>query len=108
MKRVTKVAGFVGAALALIWAVRDRFISVAASREPQPPAFRIAPTDTHARVPVDAVEGIGPVFAGRLTDGGLDEIAKLASATPDLVAETAGVSVARAKTWIEGARELTR
>lgn len=102
MNRLAKVVGFVGGAIAVIWAMRDRFISVATSREPEPPTFR---TGTPAAVIVDSIEGIGPVFAERLTSAGLGTVDDLASATPDQVAEAAGVSAARARTWIDLARQ---
>jgi predicted flap endonuclease-1-like 5' DNA nuclease len=98
MKRVAKIAGFIGGVIAVVWAMRDRFISVATSREPQPPTFR---SDKGDVAPVDEIDGIGPVFAQRLTDAGLGNIPALASASPDRVAEAAGVSAARARTWIE-------
>jgi hypothetical protein len=43
VSKVTKIVGFVAAAVALVWAMRDRFISVAVSREPEPPAFKNPP-----------------------------------------------------------------
>lgn len=98
MKRVAKVVGFVGGAIAVIWAMRDRFISVATSREPQPPTFRTTSTE---RVPVDQLDGIGPVFAQRLSAAGLGDVEALAAASPDQVAEAAGVSSARARNWID-------
>ena len=97
MKRVAKIIGLVGGALALLWAVRDRFISVAISREPIPPSFRTVPPSP----PVDVIDGIGPVFAERLSRAGLGEVAALAAATPDQVAEAASVSTARARNWID-------
>ncbi len=105
MKTLAKVVGVVGAAAALVWAMRDRFISVAASREPEPPVLRTAPTDSEA-TGIDEIAGIGPVFAGRLKGAGIDDVDKLASATPDTIAEVAQVSGARARTWIEQARSL--
>jgi predicted flap endonuclease-1-like 5' DNA nuclease len=102
MKRVAKIIGFVGGAIAVIWAMRDRFISVATSREPEPPAFRSAPPPAL----VDSIDGIGPVFAERLTGAGLGTVTALAQGSPDLVAEAAGVSAARARTWIDLAKRL--
>jgi predicted flap endonuclease-1-like 5' DNA nuclease len=55
---------------------------------------------------IEAVDGIGPVLAGRLKSAGIDDIAKLAAATQDSVDEAAGVSGARARAWIEQARSL--
>lgn len=101
MKRVTKVIGFLGGAVAVLWAMRDRFISVATSREPELPAFR---SETPSP-PVTDVDGIGPVFAQRLTDAGIADIATLARSSPDQVAEAASVSAARARSWIELANE---
>ena len=40
MKRVAKIIGLVGGVAAVVWAMRDRFISVATSREPEPPTIR--------------------------------------------------------------------
>jgi predicted flap endonuclease-1-like 5' DNA nuclease len=103
MKRIAKVIGLVGGIVAVVWAMRDRFISVATSREPVPPTFK----EPEAGRPVDSIDGIGPVFARRLTEAGIDSVSRLAGATPDRVAESASVSVARAKTWIETARQQT-
>jgi predicted flap endonuclease-1-like 5' DNA nuclease len=101
MKRVAKVIGLIGGAFAVIWAMRDRFISVATSREPVPPAFRSA----GASPPVTDIDGIGPVFAQRLTNAGIADIDTLAKASPDQVAEAASVSAARARSWIELAND---
>lgn len=102
MKRLAKILGLVGGVAAVVWAMRDRFISVATSREPNPPTFRTSAMSAS----VDSIDGIGPVFAKRLTDAGLGEVAALAAATPDQVAEAASVSAARARTWIDLAKEL--
>lgn len=107
MKRLAKVVGIVGGAVALIWAMRDRFISVAASREPEPPVFRAVATKVEV-AGIDAVDGIGPVLAGRLKTAGIDDMSKLAASTPDTIAEAAGVSAARARDWIDQARSLNQ
>lgn len=104
MKRLAKVIGFVAAAVAVVWAMRDRFISVATSREPEPPAFKAEPPPTQAAT-VDSLDGIGPVFAERLATAGLGTVDALAKASPDRVAEAAGVSAARARTWIDLAND---
>jgi predicted flap endonuclease-1-like 5' DNA nuclease len=98
--KVAKVVGFVGAVGAVAWAMRDRFISVAVSREPEPPAFRGSTRG------VESVEGVGPVFASRLSEAGLGSLSTLAGSAPERVAEAAGVSTARAKAWIDRAAEL--
>lgn len=102
MNRVTKVIGLIAGAAAVVWAMRDRFISVATSREPDPPSFR---TTEPPAATVDTLDGIGPVFAERLSDAGLGTVNALAAASPDQVAEAASVSAARARTWIDLANQ---
>lgn len=101
MKRLAKIVGIVGGLVAIVWAMRDRFISVAISREPQPPAFRAPPVETDLEV--ETIDGIGPVFAKRLSAAGIGTVSRLAAASPDTVAEAAGVSAARARSWIDQA-----
>ncbi len=96
MKKLARAIGILGGVAALIWAMRDRFISVAASREPQPPRFR----DVGNTQPVAIINGIGPVYEERLKRAGIGDVAALADASPDLVAEAAGVSASRARGWI--------
>jgi predicted flap endonuclease-1-like 5' DNA nuclease len=103
LKKLAKAIGLIGGAAAVIWAMRDRFVSVATSREPEPPTFRTPSTD--ASQSVDVIDGIGPVFATRLSDAGIEDIASLADASPDAVAEAAGVSGSRARSWIEKAQQ---
>ena len=105
LKKMAKVIGLVGGAAAVLWAVRDRFVSVATSREPEPPTFR-APS-AGASQSIEVIDGIGPVFATRLTEAGMEYIASLADASPDSVAEAASVSVAQARSWIEQAQQYT-
>lgn len=101
MKTLAKIIGLLGGIAAVVWAMRDRFISVATSREPEPPAFKAGPMPPA----VDTIDGIGPVFAERLTSAGLGTVEALAEASPDRVAEAASVSAARARTWIDLAKQ---
>lgn len=101
MKRIAKIIGFIGGAVAIVWAMRERFISVTTSREPEPPAFRGAAPNAPT---VDSIDGIGPTYAERLTKAGLGTVDSLAAASPDRVAEAAGVSANRARNWIDSAK----
>lgn len=107
IKKLAKIVGFVAGAAAVAWAMRDRFISVATSREPEPPTFRTTVPSAGAPSGIDVIDGIGPVFAVRLRSAGIDNATKLAEASPDRVAEAAGVSAARARSWIEQAQSIS-
>lgn len=105
MKRVGRVIGFIGGAAAVLWAMRDRLISIAAPAEPEPPRFRVVPPPP-SMPPTDSVmddltvvTGIGPVFAARLRAAGIDTFEKLAATDDDRLAEIADVPVSRVEGW---------
>jgi polyhydroxyalkanoate synthase len=49
---------------------------------------------------LESVNGIGPTYAERLREAGIDGLAALAAADPEAVAEAAEVPVSRAEDWI--------
>lgn len=102
VSKVTKVVGFVGGIVALIWAMRDRFISVAVSREPEPPAFK-SPPDIGSRPVADleSITGIGPTYADRLRAAGYKTVADLVGADPAQIGQIAGVGTTRARSWLD-------
>jgi polyhydroxyalkanoate synthase len=51
-----------------------------------------------------AIDGIGPTYAERLSEAGIDTVEQLSSAAVSTVAEAAGVSEKRAEGWIEQSR----
>lgn len=62
-------------------------------------------------VDVEAIDGIGPTFGGRLRDAGIDDVSTLVDRTPAAVARIVSQGIydvppARAESWIEGARQL--
>lgn len=127
MKRVGQIIGMVGGALAIIWAMRDRFVSIASPREPEPPTFRVVsktpapssntPTSSAAQtegrsIAVDdpddltQITGVGPVFQRRLMEAGLATFSSIAEADTARVANAAGVPETRAADWITQAGRL--
>lgn len=123
VKRIARIIGVLGGIGAIVWAVRDRLVSVAIPREPQPPALRapdrpIRPTadqeppatEEHQEEPtvqsVTDVTGIGPVYATRLEAAGIATLSDLARNEAETVAEAAEVPVSRAAGWIESAQAL--
>jgi predicted flap endonuclease-1-like 5' DNA nuclease len=107
VKRLARIVGLLGGLGAVLWAMRDRLVSVAIPREPQPPAFRV-PEPTPAPPPpsdgsITDISGIGPVYANRLTTAGIGTLADLAQADAGTVAEAAKVPLSRAEAWIEAA-----
>jgi len=54
---------------------------------------------------LETVDGIGPAYAKRLRDGGIETVAELAGADPETVAEAADVGTTRAESWITSAQE---
>lgn len=92
--------------------MRDRFISVAISREPQAPAFRVPDRTTALTTsespdgPITEIPGIGPVYATRLAAIDITTLAALRNSRPEQVAAAAQVPLSRAVGWIDHARQL--
>ena len=73
-------------------------------KEP-PPHFRnTPPPPDSAPDDLTLIKGIGPVYAGRLGDEGIDTFAGLAAADADEIASITGVAPQVSSGWIEQAR----
>lgn len=105
VNKLGKVIGFLGGALAILWAMRDRLVSIAAPQDPEPPRFRVVPPSGPPPVEDDltAISGIGPVFAGRLRDADIRTFSDVATADVARLVEVTGASEARAAEWISAA-----
>ena len=60
--------------------------------------------DLTGRFDLEEIDGIGPTYAGRLREGGIEDIPTLARADPRRVAEITRASTSRTEGWIEQAR----
>lgn len=54
-------------------------------------------------VPVDDIKGIGPAYAERLTDAGIETVAELANANAAELAAATDIPESRLQTWIDRA-----
>jgi predicted flap endonuclease-1-like 5' DNA nuclease len=105
MKRLLKVTGFLAGLAGALWLMRDRLVSLALPREPEPPVFRVGSGES----PDDLTEikGIGDVFAGRLASIGLTTFRDLAESDAATVAEHLDTQSSRVEGWITQARSRT-
>ena len=55
--------------------------------------------------PVDTVKGIGPAYAERLRDAGVETVGDLATADPDELAEQVDLSAKRVGRWVDTAND---
>lgn len=53
---------------------------------------------------VDVIKGIGPTYAGRLSDAGVETVADLATSDVESLAEETGVSEKRIRNWSQRAK----
>ncbi|TKR24538.1 alpha/beta fold hydrolase [Natronomonas salsuginis] len=54
---------------------------------------------------LESIDGIGPIYAERLREAGVETVADLADADADALAETAGIPANRLDGWIQQTRE---
>lgn len=64
--------------------------------------------DGPAAEPVDAIKGIGPSYAGRLSELGVETVGDLAGRDPEALAEETGLSAKRIDRWVQQAEARTR
>jgi predicted flap endonuclease-1-like 5' DNA nuclease len=57
-------------------------------------------------IPLEAIEGIGPTYAGRLDAAGIEDVAELVRLDPETVAKITNASKTRAETWLERAKSM--
>jgi polyhydroxyalkanoate synthase len=69
-------------------------------------AEAVADRDAAATHDLEDVEGIGPTYAGRLREAGVDSVAALAAAEPDRVADAARSNSKLARAWVDRAQAL--
>lgn len=105
MKRLFKLTGFLAGLGAAVWLMRDRLISLALPKEPEPPTFRVPPATEPEDLTV--IKGIGTVFAGKLEEHGITTLRALANANPSIIASQLDTSEARVEPWIAEARRRT-
>lgn len=116
MKKLARIIGLAGGAIAILWAMRDRLISIAAPKDPEPPRFRVVPPSTGGDTPPEdgsspddltEINGIGPVFASRLRAAGITSFSELAATDPDTLAEITGAADSRVAEWLGQATART-
>jgi polyhydroxyalkanoate synthase len=56
---------------------------------------------------LEDISGVGPAYADRLRDAGVDSVRALSTADAEVLAEATGVGVARLEDWIAEAGELS-
>lgn len=83
--------------------VTEESTGAAGDGEPEPAAAGEA-----AAEPVESIKGVGPSYASRLGDAGVDTVGDLAGADAAALAESTDLSEKRIARWIEQAEARTR
>ena len=109
--RTARVIAVIAGIAALVWAMRDRFISLVVPREPEPPTFRVAPPRPAApaapeQEDLTVIAGIGPVYQSRLYAAGFDTLAAVAEASAAELSKAAQVPEGRAADWVSKAMTM--
>ena len=112
VKKVFRFFGVLAGLGTAIWVMRDRFISLALPREPEPPNFRVAPHPVQEQPPSQAddltiIKGVGPVYAARMEEAGITSLAGLGAAEAEPLAALIDVPAGRVSDWIKEAAFLS-
>ena len=114
MRRLARFVGLAAGLAAVVYVLRDKLVRIPEEAGP-PPHFKAvgsgtkAPETTVAAVAADdltVIKGIGPVYAERLRNAGIDGFAALAGADVAATADTIDVSAEQVADWAAQARQL--
>jgi predicted flap endonuclease-1-like 5' DNA nuclease len=114
MKKLLKLLTLIAFGAAVAWLLRDQLVPGPTAPTAHPPPFR-HPPEAPQRAPAPApsvaddlteVNGIGPVYAGKLTAAGITTFQDLASADADRLSADAGLPRDRVADWIGKAADL--
>jgi len=100
LKKLLRLTAFSLIALVILWLMRERFLpvprrAIAPTTDlPVPPSVAETPDD------LTEVKGIGPVYAGRLTEAGIATLRSLSETDAERVAAATGVTAQAAEDWI--------
>ncbi|HEX9855365.1 MAG TPA: helix-hairpin-helix domain-containing protein [Acidimicrobiia bacterium] len=113
MRRLLRVAGVAAALGALAWWMRERLLPPPlVDTEPPPPFRGASPVSADAPTAsgrgLEAVRGIGPVYAGRLASIGIGSLEALADAEASFVAAELEIPAGHVADWIAQAAALSR
>lgn len=105
MKNAIRIAGVVAGLAAAAWAVRDRMLPAPEAPTDTPPRFRHG--SEPSRDDLTEIKGIGPAFASRLSEAGIDSFSGLAGQDADAVAAAVNTTPETAQRWIDAATSRT-
>jgi len=115
MKKLLKLMTLAAFIAGITWILRDQLLPGPTRPTSHPPAFRTPPPppQPHDEPAADdstgnltRVNGIGPVYAKRLTDIGISTLAELAAADPAHLVSRADLPEESLADWINQAGEL--
>ncbi len=114
MKKLFKLLTLIAFAAGLAWLLRDQLVPGPTAPTSHPPPFRTPPERPRPAAPPPApaaddltrVNGIGPVYAGKLAAVGITTFRDLAGADADRLAAQAGLPRDRVADWIGKAADL--
>lgn len=114
MKKLLKLLVLGGIIAVITTILRDQLLPSPETPQAHPPAFRSPPAppprpaspSPESADDLTRVNGIGPVYAGRLAGAGIHTFGDLAAADADELASHAGLPRQRVAGWIAAAADL--
>ncbi len=109
MRRLLRLIWWSAVLAAVVWLLRHRLVP-ASETTLDPPRYPVAPPSPPAGAAaaddLEAIKGIGPVYAARLAESGVATFATLAAADAGDLANELDLRAEQTAAWIDQARGL--
>lgn len=103
-----RLAALAAVVATIVWLTREHLLPTPHVPQEPPPHYRSTPPPPQAsRDDLTTIKGIGPVYAGRLSEAGLGTFRALAGSDAASVAARLGISENMAASWIAQASNYT-
>lgn len=103
-KKLLRLTGLVSLLVTIVWLTREHLLPTPRVSDDPKPHYRSTPPPPSEPDDLTAIKGIGPVFATRLHDAGIQTFRALAEIDAGTIAEAIGTTPEAVSDWISQAK----
>ena len=107
-KKLLRLSGAISLLVTIVWLTREHLLPTPRVADDPKPHYRSTPPPPPDPDDLTAIKGIGPVFADRLNDAGIQTFRGLSEIDAATIAESIGTTPEAVSGWISQAKAKLR